>query len=94
MLKTKEETSTVNQLLSRIRTLQDRVNAVNEEKEFYHPETVSSPSVLDNSESQRYAWPRFWIAAFFTELDGYFRECSLKVYVLKKEYLRPYQGLS
>ena len=29
-----EEPSTVNQLLSQIRTLQDQVNALNEEKEF------------------------------------------------------------
>ena len=34
--------STMNQLLSQIRTLQDNVNALNEEKEFYDPETASS----------------------------------------------------
>ena len=38
----KEEPSTVNQLLSQTRTLQDKVNALNAEKEFHGPETASS----------------------------------------------------
>ena len=38
----KEELSTMNQLLSQIQTLQDQVNALNEAKEFYDPETASS----------------------------------------------------
>ena len=32
----------LNQLFSEIRTLQDKVNALNEEKEFYDPEAASS----------------------------------------------------
>ena len=38
----KEEPSTMNRLWSPIRILQEKVNAVNEEKEFYDPETASS----------------------------------------------------
>ena len=38
----KEEPSTVNELLSRIQDLEDKVNALNEEKEFYDPETAST----------------------------------------------------
>ena len=38
----KEEPSTMNQLLSQIRTLQVKVNVLNEEKEFYDPGTASS----------------------------------------------------
>ena len=38
----KDEPSPVNQLLSQIQKLQDKVNALNEEKEFYDPETASS----------------------------------------------------
>ena len=78
----KEEPSTVNQLLSQTRTLQDKVNALNAEKEFHDPETASSSgtsprtqSTLEKSESNRYSQPRFWIAALFTEFDGYFRKC-------------------
>ena len=40
--KKREEPSAMNQLLSQIRTLQDKVNALKEEKEFYDPETASS----------------------------------------------------
>ena len=40
----KDEPSTVNQLLSQIQELQEKVNALNEEKEFYDPETASSSS--------------------------------------------------
>ena len=35
----------MNQLSSEIRTLQDKVNALSEEKEFYDPETVSSSGI-------------------------------------------------
>ena len=38
----KEELSRMNQLLSQIRTLQDNVNALNEEKEFNDRETARS----------------------------------------------------
>ena len=38
----KENTSNVNQLLSQIQELQDKVNSLNAEKEFYDPETASS----------------------------------------------------
>ena len=42
MLKKPEEPSAMNQLLTQIQTLQDKVNALNEEKEFYYLETASS----------------------------------------------------
>ena len=96
----KDEPSTVNQLLSQIQDLQDKVNALKEEKGFYAPETASSsgmsdvPSqLLDNSESQRYDQPRFWIPAPHTELDGYFKKCFLKTPPAQKEYLRNYLEL-
>ena len=55
----KEETSTVSQLLSRIRTLQDKVNALNEEKEFYDPETASSSGMSHvPGQSSRIPTPR------------------------------------
>ena len=38
----KENPSTVNQLLAQIQELQDKVNSLNNAKEFYHPETASS----------------------------------------------------
>ena len=38
----KEELSTMNQFLFQIRTLQDKENALNDEKEFFDPETASS----------------------------------------------------
>ena len=41
----KEEPSTVSQILSQIRTLQDKVSALNEEKEFHNPQTASSSGV-------------------------------------------------
>ena len=42
----KDEPSTVNQLLSQMQDLQDKVNDLNEEKEFYDPETASSRGML------------------------------------------------
>ena len=42
MCKKKDEPSTMNQFLSPVQELQDKVNALNEEKEFYDPETASS----------------------------------------------------
>ena len=41
----KENPSTVNQLLAQIQELQDKVNSLNNAKEFYHPETASSSGV-------------------------------------------------
>ena len=69
----------MNQFLSHIRTLQDLVNALDEEKELCDPETASSSgmfhaqSTLENAESQRNAEQRFWIVALYTEFGGYFR---------------------
>ena len=40
-----EEPSTMNQLMSQICTLQDKVNSLNEEKEFFDPETASSSGI-------------------------------------------------
>ena len=37
--------SVVNQLLSQIQELQDKVNSLNEEKLFYDPETPNSPGM-------------------------------------------------
>ena len=42
-----------------------------------------SQSSLENSESQRYAEPRFWIAAQHTEFDGHFRFFFFKIYLLE-----------
>ena len=54
VLKETEELSTMNHLLSQIRTLQDKVNALNEEKEFFDPETASSsgPSHVSSQPSR------------------------------------------
>ena len=41
-------------------------------------------------EAERYAKPRFWIAARYTEHYGYFRKRFLKACLLKKGYLRHY----
>ena len=38
----REHSSTVNQLLAEIQELQDKVNSLNDAKEFYDPETASS----------------------------------------------------
>ena len=65
-----ESKSTVNQLLVQIPELQDKVNSLNDANEFYDPETASSSGLshvpsqpLKISESQRYAQPRFLLAA-------------------------------
>ena len=83
----------MNQLLSQIWTLQDKVISLNEAKEFSRPgdseqlwNVPRSQSTLENSESQRYAQPRFWIAALHTELDGYFRKCFFKIHLFQKQY--------
>ena len=49
----KEEPATMNQLLSQIRTLQDKVSALNEEKEFYDPETASRSGMSHHTLSTR-----------------------------------------
>ena len=55
----KEEPSTVNKLLSRIQDLEDKVNALNEEKEFYDPETASTSGMSHvPSEPSRIPSPR------------------------------------
>ena len=66
----KDNPSTVNQLLSQIQELQDKVNSLNEE-EFYDLRTASSCGM---SHVPRNNWPRFCIAAQYTELDGYLRK--------------------
>ena len=47
--------------------------------EFRNPVRASSSgaslSTLDYSESQDHAFPRYWIAARYTEYCGYFRKC-------------------
>ena len=59
--------------------LQNRVNSLTDTREFYDPESGSSSGatqVLDstptNSEFQDIASLRFWIAAKYTELYGYY----------------------
>ena len=91
----KEEPSTVNQLLSQIRTLQDKVNAVNEEKEFYDPETARSSGMsYVPSQSSRIPSPRGTCLAAILDcrtIHGtrwVLQETFLKIYLLKKGYLR------
>ena len=43
-------------------------------------------STLDHSESQRSAKHRFWIAAWYTEFDGYFRKLFLKIHLLETDH--------
>ena len=81
----KKEPSSMNQFLSHIRTLQDPVNALSEDKELVRSgdseqlwNVPRSQSTLENAESQRYAQQRFWIAALYTEFGGYFRQCFWK----------------
>ena len=81
MRKKEDEPSSVDQLKSQIQDLQDKVNALNEEKEFYDPETASSSGSLQvPSQPSRIPSPRCMLGrdsglpAPFTELDGYFRK--------------------
>ena len=78
----KEEPSTMNQLSSQIRTLQDKVNGLNERKECYDSETAKSsgmshvPSQPLNIPSSRGMLSRD--SGFTTqnmEFDGYLRKC-------------------
>ena len=59
MLKRKKNLPTLNQLSSQIRTLQDKVNVLSEEKELYDPETASSSGMSHvPSQSPRTPSPR------------------------------------
>ena len=66
--------STVSQLMTQIRELQNKVNSLmrswNSEQLWSDPR---SQLTLYYSQSQNYALPRFWIAARYTEYYGYFR---------------------
>ena len=73
------EESYVSQLLTQIRDLQNKVNSLNDAKEFLRSRNSErlwsvprSQSTLDYSEPQSDAKPRFWIAACYTEYNGYF----------------------
>ena len=75
----KDEPSPVNQFLSQIQYLQgeclerrERILRSGDSEQLWN--VPRSQSTLENSEPWRYAWPRFWIAAPYTELDGYFRK--------------------
>ena len=55
----KQDSSTVNQLMSLIGTLQDKMNVLSEEEEFYYPETASSSGMSHvPSQSSRIPSPR------------------------------------
>ena len=47
----KESKSTVNQLMVQIQELQDKVNSLNDSREFYDPETASSSGLSHVSQS-------------------------------------------
>ena len=68
---------TVNQLLTQIQELQNKVNSLSDAREFYDPEIREqlwsdprSESTLYCSESQNHASLRFWIAARYTDFTG------------------------
>ena len=77
-----ENPSTVNQLLSKLQELQDRVNSLNGEKEFYDLATASSsgtsrvPRPSRSPSPRRMIKPRFLFAAQYTELDGHLTKRS------------------
>ena len=83
----KKEPFTVIQLLSQIRTMQHKVNALNEEKQ---QAALECPTFLVSPREFRVP---FWIAALCTELDGYFRKRFLQVYLIKKRRLRRFPGI-
>ena len=70
--KDEPSTSTVNRLSSPIQTLQDKVNALNEDRAAL--ESPTFPVNCREFRVQRNDKPRFWIAALYTELDGYLRK--------------------
>ena len=87
----------VNQLLSQIRTLQVKVNALCEENEFYDPETASSSGMSHGpSQPSRIPSPRGMLSRG-SVLPHYAANTIrtsgnvLQIYLLKKEYLRPCQ---
>ena len=47
-------------------------------EQFWNVPRSQSQSTLENSEPQRHALPRFWIASIYTEFDGYFWKCFWK----------------
>ena len=96
----KIEPSAMNQFLSQICTLQDKVNVLNEEKEFYDPETGSNSGMSHvPSQPLRVPSPRGMLSR---ELDcrtfhgtrWVVQEMFLRIHLLKKEFLRPYQELT
>ena len=56
-MKQEENPSTVNQLLAQIQKLQEKVNSLNDAKEFYDPGTASS-SGMSHVPSQSLSFPR------------------------------------
>ena len=95
----KDEPSTVNQLLSQIQDLQDKVNALKEEKGFYAPETASSSGMSDvPSQLPTIPSPRGMIAAILDSRTTHgtrwvLQEMFLKTPPAQKEYLRNYLEL-
>ena len=87
--------STMNQLLSQIRTLQDNVNALNEEKEFYDPETASSSGMSHvSSRHSRIPSTRGMVSRdsglpYCTHNSIGTSECFFENHLFQKGFLRP-----
>ena len=83
--------------VSQIRTPQDKVNALNEEKEFFVSETASSSGMSHvPSQPSRSPSPEVCSAAILDCRTApgtrwVLQEMFLKIHLIQKEYLRPYQ---
>ena len=70
--------TTVSQMMAKIQELQNKVNSLSDAREFYDPESGSSsgtthvPDQTSTVLSSRTLPLRFWIAAKYTELYGYY----------------------
>ena len=96
----KEKPSTVNQLLSQIQELQDKVNALHEEKEFHDQETASSSGMshVPNQTSRIPSpWGMLsrdsWLPHHTWNSMGTSGNVFEKIYLLNKGYLRHYLKL-
>ena len=88
----------VSQLLAQIRELRDKVKILVWCERFFmilkqraaleRPSSKRYRSTSDSSEYQNSAWPRFWIAAWYTESNGNLRKRFLNDNLLKKEILK------
>ena len=97
----KEEPSTMNQVLSQIWICKTRWTpwmkknnfTIQRQRAVLECSTFPVTVNLENSEPQRHALPRFWIASIYTEFDGYFWKCFWKPISSRKNLSVPYQGL-